>query len=208
MSQDFARMGATDARLLKRSCQELIGIAEGVLIDGHLSDDEILFLKSWLEENDQIAYSWPGEVLYKRICDVLDDGIIDEAERKYLAKTLEELIGGSFQETGATPSDPIAFPVQQVESIDFEGRIFCFTGTFLFGTRPSCHKATEKAGGVPAKGITKKLDYLVIGTMSTRAWAHTSFGRKIEKAVQLQREGCPLVIIDEKSWVAELPAKN
>ena len=205
MSREFARMAATDNRLLKRSCQELIGIAEGVLVDDHLSDAEILYLKNWLEEHDHIANTWPGEVIFKRVCEVLDDGEIDESERKYLKKTLEELIGGSFQETGATPSDPIAFPIQQVDGIDFDGRSFCFTGTFLFGTRPACHKATEKAGGIPAKNITKKLDFLVIGTLSTPSWANTSFGRKIERAVQLQQDGCSLVIIDEKSWVQELP---
>lgn len=205
MSNDFARMGATDARLLKRSCQELIGIAEGMLVDGELSDTEIVYLKNWLEENDRIAYTWPGEVVYKRVCDVLDDGVIEESERDFLAKTLEELIGGDFQKTGATPSESVSFPVQQVDSIDFDGKTFCFTGTFIFGTRPACHKATEKIGGIPAPRITKKLDYLVIGTMSTRTWANTSFGRKIEKAIELQKSGSPLFIINEKTWVENLP---
>lgn len=205
MSNIFARQAATDARLLKRSCQELIGICEGMLVDQRLSNQEILYLKNWLEENDEIAYTWPGEVIYKRVNEVLDDGVIDESERKYLAKTLEELVGGSFQETGATPTEPISFPIQQVESIEFVGKTFCFTGTFLFGTRPACHKATEKVGGIPTMGITRKLNYLVIGTTSTRSWANTSFGRKIEKAVELQRDGCPITIIGEQTWVKGLP---
>ena len=198
-------MGATDARLLKRSCQELIGIAEGMLVDDQLCDKEIIFLKNWLEKNGEIAYTWPGEVVYKRICDVLEDGHIDEAERSFLTKTLEELAGGGFHDTGALSSDPTSLPLEQVHTLVFAGSSFCFTGTFLYGTREACHRATEKAGGVSAPRITKKLDYLVVGTMTTRSWAHTSFGRKIEKAVQLKQDGCPLSIIDEKDWVSSLP---
>ena len=204
MSNTFARNAATDARILKRSFESLIGICTGMLVDGHLSDDEILFLKTWLDENNEIAFAWPGEVVCKRINKALEDGIIDEGERKHLTKTLQELIGGDFQETGATPSEPISLPVQEIESLEFDEQTFCFTGTFIFGTRPACQKATEKAGGISAKRITKKLDYLVIGTMSTRSWANTSFGRKIEKAVEYQAEGCPLVIIDESSWARYL----
>ncbi len=208
MSNFFARQAATDSRLFKRSCQELIGICEGMLVDGYLCDAEILYLKNWLEENDQIAYTWPGEVVYKRIVEVLNDGEITEEERRYLTKTLQELIGGSFSETGGTPAEPISFPIARVNAIEFEGKTFCFTGTFLFGTRPACHKATEKVGGIPALRITRKLDYLVIGTLSTRSWANTSFGRKIEKAVGLQNSGCPVTIIDEQTWVKGLPKKG
>ncbi len=99
----------------------------------------------------------------------------------------------------------IALAVQDVDSIDFDGNTFCFTGTFLFGTRSACHRAAEKVGGIPAPWITKKLDYSVVGTMSTRSWANTSFGRKIERAVALQQSGSPLVIIDERRRVEDLP---
>ncbi|MCH7687994.1 MAG: BRCT domain-containing protein [Planctomycetes bacterium] len=177
-----------------------------MLVDGHLSDDEIIFLKSWLEENDEIAHTWPGEVLYRRINKVLADNVIDEDERSYLKKTLEELIGGSLQETGATSGIATSLPVQEIENIEFERRKFCFSGTFLYGTRAACHRVTEQAGGEPANNITRKLDYLVIGTMSTRSWANTSFGRKIEKAMEFQKQGAPLTIIDEQSWVRYLPS--
>ena len=97
---------------------------------------------------------------------------------------------------------------EEVEEIDFDGNSFCFTGTFLYGTRTACHKATESAGGIAAKGITKKLDYLVIGTNTTESWANTSFGRKIEKAVDYRDSGVPLAIISEACWINHLPASD
>lgn len=201
----FARQAATDARLLKRSCESLIGLCRGMLADGYLADEEILFLKNWLDENDMLAVTWPGGVVYKRINQVLADGAIEEGERKYLTETLDSLIGGTMQETGATEGLSTNLPVEDVAAIDFDGRSFCFTGTFLYGTRAACHKATEFAGGIAANGITKKLDYLVIGTNTTGSWANTSFGRKIEKAVDYRSSGLQLAIVSEACWVSHLP---
>lgn len=38
-------------------------------------------------------------------------------------------------------------------------------------------------GGVNASSVTKKLDYLVIGTYVSKTWMHESQGRKIEKTL-------------------------
>ena len=113
-----------------------------------------------------------------------------------------------MQETGATEGLSTNLPVEDVDVIDFDGSLFCFTGTFLYGTRAACHKATESAGGVAAKGITKKLNYLVIGTNTTQSWANTSFGRKIEKAVDYRDSGVPLAIISEACWISFLPVSK
>ncbi len=40
---------------LKRSAGTLIGIAQGILCDHHINDDEIRFLNEWLCANDEIA---------------------------------------------------------------------------------------------------------------------------------------------------------
>ena len=197
----FSRAAATDARLLKRSTESLLGICTGVLADGVLTDDEITFLDNWLANNDEIAHTWPGEVIYKRIRAALEDGRIDEDERAHLADTLAALIGGELEDSGAAGGLSTTLPLDHVDAIILPGKQFCFTGEFLFGTRAACHKATEKEGGIPAKGITKKLDYLVIGTLASREWAHTTHGRKIEKAVAYKESGVPLSIIDEESWI-------
>ncbi|MEX2496525.1 MAG: hypothetical protein WD448_10575, partial [Woeseia sp.] len=102
MSNFFAVQAATDARLPRRSCETLLGLCSGMLADGRLSDDEILFLDNWLTEHDDIANTWSGEVLYERIRAALSDGVIDDSDRSSLLATLESLIGGSFKQTGAT----------------------------------------------------------------------------------------------------------
>ena len=78
---------ATSARLLGRSCESLIGIATGLIADGDLNLKEVQFLSTWLAEHPELSSTWPGEVVYKRVRDVLADGKISSDEKAYLLQT-------------------------------------------------------------------------------------------------------------------------
>ena len=77
---------------------------------------------------------------------------------------------------------------------------FLFTGTCAYGTRKQCQAAVESLGGMNAKSVTKTLDYLILGTYVTDSWAHETYGRKIEKAMNYRDEGVQLVIVTEEHW--------
>jgi NAD-dependent DNA ligase len=132
------------------------------------------------------------------------DGVVTPEERAYLIKTLEQLVGGSFSDTGAIGSDANTLPTNDSTEVEIPGRSFCFTGTFLSGTRSCCERAIQSRGGVSASTITQKTHYLVIGELASRSWKNTSHGAKIEKAVQLQSQGLPIRIISETRWVRQL----
>ena len=71
----------------------------------------------------------------------------------------------------------------------------------FFGTRSACEKALTALGGIPAPGVTGKLDFLVVGSGCNEQWANTTYGRKIEAALERKpRYGKP-AIISEKVWV-------
>jgi hypothetical protein len=46
--------------------------------------------------------------------------------------------------------------------------------------------------------------YLVIGAYATESWAHSSFGRKIEKGVDMRASGVPIAIVGESHWAEHL----
>jgi len=188
-------------RNIKKTVESLLGLCRGLLADNHLADSEILYLDTWLKENSGITGDWPANVIADRVSDVLADGMITQEESDDLKKTLEEIIGTGLYESGAACGMSTSFPVEEIDAIDFQGRQFCFTGRFLFGTRAACEKAIKALGGVSAKTITRQLSYLVIGTLASRDWAHTSHGRKIEKAVGYKDSGAPITIISEERWV-------
>ena len=54
---------------------------------------------------------------------------------------------------------------------------------------------------------TQKTDYLVIGEFCKHDWVYTTFGRSIERAVDLQEQGKALKIISERHWVDSLASR-
>ena len=204
MDNIFARHKATEQRLLKRSCESLIGICSGLLADGKLNDKEIVFLDTWLADNYDLRNTWPGEVIVAAVRDVLADGEISEEERKYLKSTLTDLIGGTLEDTGATSGLSTRLPLDDVSEIVISGNTFCFTGKFLYGTRKACEKAVKERGGEAMSGIRTDLDYLVIGSLASRDWVNTSHGRKIEKAMEYKKKGRSIFVVSEEQWAQSL----
>lgn len=184
----------------------MLGICAGILADGDLNEHEVRFLDLWLEDISDIANVWPGDVIAMRVRDVLADNVVTHEELKHLKEILTELIGGRLQETGATSGYSTKLPVndEEASAFNFKDDSFCFTGNFLFGTRASCERAITNRGALAVANVRQDLGYLVIGTMVSSEWANTSPGRKIEKAVDYQNSGCPILIISEEHWVKYL----
>lgn len=203
---NIGRLMSNEAHKLRKSCESLLGICTGLIADDKLNDKEIKFLDLWLKDNADIATVWPGDVIAQRISDVLADGIITDDELEHVKFTLKELIGGTMHDTGAIGGLSTRLPVNddRATPIIFEDTSFCFTGNFLFGTRAACEREIEQRGARVIDGIRKDLGYLVVGTMVSSDWANTSHGRKIEKAVEYQNNGCPILIISEEHWVKHL----
>ncbi|MFC1626428.1 BRCT domain-containing protein [Pseudomonadota bacterium] len=174
------------------------------MADGKLTDDEIFFLSAWLDEHENINSYWPGDILASRIKEALADGEISDHERKHLESTLISLIGGTLQETGATSGQSTSLPVNPNANIIIPNNTFCFTGTFIYGTRKKCEQAVLERGGMSINRVSQKIDYLVLGSLITGSWAQTSFGRKIEKAIEMQRKGLAIEVIGEDLWAKHL----
>jgi len=204
MSGEVGRQCATESRLLKRSCESLLGLASGLIADGELNDREVAFLSTWLAEHPELAATWPGEVVCRRVRAVLADGVISAEERIHLEKTLTELIGGSFSEDGAIPVGSNALPIDADVEVLVPGRSFCFTGQFVFGTRARCERAAIEHGG-RVQSVGRGLDFLVIGELASRDWKYSSHGAKIESAVAVRQEGGAIRIVSEAQWVRALP---
>lgn len=189
---------------LSKAFTTLCGIVSGIVADGQLHDLEVAYLRTWLTENRAIRELWPASVIWRRIEEALRDGHIDETERAQLLECLLELSSDQFALTGSVSAEPLPLPIEDCVTISPAGATFCLTGNFVFGTRAACERATLGAGGTIADSVSKKVDVLVIGTMVSSAWAQTSYGRKIERAAQLQEEGHGIEIISERRWTEAL----
>lgn len=191
-------------RQLCKATQALMGICAGISADNHLHEREINFLATWLKEHEEVAAQWPGKEISRRVKDILADGIVTDEERDNLLDALKTLTGNYFSETGAAAEEGPALPIDDDPSIFFRNMSFCFTGKFIYGTRACCERAVLHAGGMPVDTVSKRLNYLVIGTMIEPQWINTTYGRKIEKAAIWRDQGNDLVIVSERQWTAAL----
>ncbi|MCU7844678.1 MAG: BRCT domain-containing protein [Candidatus Thiodiazotropha sp. (ex Monitilora ramsayi)] len=183
-----------------RQIDTLIGLSKGLVADGKVDQSEAEFLQTWLIQNSQASDNPIILNLLAKVDAMLADGFLDSEESLELLGLLHRFTGepsipGELAKTSTLPVD------DPLPDVAFEGRLFLFTGTCAYGTRKQCQKAVESLGGVNAKGVTQKLDYLVLGTYVTDSWAHESYGRKIEKAMEYRNAGVPLSIITEAHWV-------
>jgi len=199
----YARQAARYANEFRRSLGALVGIATGVLADEQLTDDEICFLDRWLSTNDGVSCCWPGNLVHARIKAALADGVISEDERRHLVETLQALVGGRLEDLAAsTHVTELAFDA--VETIRFGGSTFCLTGEFVYAPRDVCTKEIETRGGIVKKGVSRLLNYLIVGGLGSEEWKHGSFGTKIEEAMRCKQKGAPVLIVHEDRWAASL----
>lgn len=186
------------ARIDDRQVNELIGLAHGMISDGSVNQAEAEYFYKWLAANKDATDNPVVGLLFERVREYLIDDVLDDEEAAELLQTLTAFTGGDFElgEAQKSSSFPLCSPAP---TVDFPDRRFCFTGTFGYGSRSACERAVESLGAT-AGSLTQATNFLVIGVYSTDSWAHSSFGRKIEKAVTMREKSGTISIIDEEHW--------
>lgn len=185
-------------RLSERKIDEMIGICRGVISDGIINQLEADFLLQWLTNNKKIADAWPANILFQRIKTMLQDNILDQNEKKELLSTIRQVTGETPITDNIDMSTrlPLTDPPPEVV---FRDKNYCFTGSFVSGTRKQVEAAVVKQGGFIHKIPTLDTDYLVVGLIGSTDWIHSSYGRKIERAVEISEES-DIKIISEDYW--------
>ncbi len=202
---EISKRVSIDQRLVTKSLNTLMGIVNGVICDDELTDTEVKFLSVWMLENQHIASTYPANVIFRRINEVLSDGIITSEERQQLLKELKILSGNDFSNTGAALPEHIQSIFDDDPLVVFEDNTFVFTGEFLFGTRDACIRAVQKRGGLTSESVTRKTNYLIVGSKSSPDWIVENFGRKIQKAAEMAESGdYEISIIREVDWVMSI----
>ncbi|MCA3120503.1 MAG: BRCT domain-containing protein [Betaproteobacteria bacterium] len=200
---NFGRTAGAARNDMARCLGALMGIAQGMLCDGRLSDDEIRFLQQWLHQNGAASREWPGNILSARVQAAMADGIITEPERAHLVETLQQMLGGR-SDTLAEATRATNLGLDHDTPVVFQDAAFCLTGDFVFAPRPHCHEQILKRGGLVKTAVSRKLSYLVIGSLGSAEWSYGSFGQKVEKAMQLKAQGTRIAVISEDHWAAAL----
>jgi NAD-dependent DNA ligase len=189
--------------------QRLLGMARGLIADRQMSEGEVAYLQRWLGRCGAFIDSWPFSGVERRIAAILADGVVTAEEQDDLIEALAALVGGAFVDSGsAVGTSTRAFEIDglHAESVTIDGNVFLLTGKFVLGPRRRCEDLIRGSGGLIAPSISKSVNYLVVGALSSRDWKHEAFGRKVEAAMRLREEGHPIAVVSEEHWVKFVPS--
>jgi BRCA1 C Terminus (BRCT) domain len=187
--------------------QKLQGIFHGILSDNNIEDKEIIQLENWLNDNDYLSGFYPYDEISTLITSILSDGIITNDEVNILKVFFSEFIDSSidsninFKEIEILKND---YTVEGIcatsPKIEFEDKLFCFTGASNKTTRDGFNNIITSLKGQFRNNISSKTDYLIIGGAGNPCWAYSCYGRKVEQALTLRKKGKKVIIIHENDF--------
>jgi|SRR5690554_691958 len=182
--------------------QTLQGLCHGILADGEITDREIFDLDKWLDDNEHLNTYYPYDEIRSLVLSIVSDGKVTEDERLVLKAYFSQfvnLINNDIQQkikedtkevniSGLCTSEPV---------VNFDGKTFCITGVLKNETKESLKQKIINLGGITTDSVTNKTDYLVVADNGNPAWAFSCYGRKVEKAINMRKEGHVITLIHE-----------
>lgn len=190
--------------------QQLHGIMHGIMADGHVTLEEATGLQEWVDDHADLKGTYPYDELDSLLTVILKDKQIDAQEQNVLRSFFEDFIEYSFAKKVRAESQrvksglPKTFTLPGIcamcPEIEFDGRVFTFTGSSIKATRKQITDQINGLGAVFSPNVTSQTQYLVVGSGGNPCWAFSCYGRKVEKAVEYRKSGLPILIVHESDF--------
>lgn len=172
-----------------KSLQTLMGIIDGIICDGVLSDEEIYYLEKWTNNNRALVGNYPFDIITEAISNILEDKIITEDEREWFFKILSEF------------SNPVEnHSEKNQDTLSLNNKNIVLTGDFNAGDRCIIKNRLEALGANVKEAVSGKTDYVIVGSKGSENWSYGNYGSKVKKALELQAKGKNIKIIKEEEF--------
>lgn len=83
------------------------------------------------------------------------------------------------------------------DSFSIQGKSFCLSGTFQMGSKEEISSLIVSHGGVILNGVSRKIDYLIVGSRESLKWKYGNYGTKVVKACDMIDQGYQIEIVEE-----------
>ena len=184
--------------------QRLHAIVGGIAADNIITEEELNNLSSWMDDHQYLRTCYPYDELDSLITAVLADKKIDPQEHQMLLAAFKEFVTISDKKT---ISKPLIIEQQTIiglcavcPEIKISQSLFCFTGASSFYTRDQFIEIITDLGGRVVNNVSKNLNYLIIGAAGNPCWAYACYGRKVESAVNLRKQGYRILLVHENDF--------
>ena len=146
----------------------------------------------------ELGFEWLM-VLVKRSEALYHNFAVDLMIKAFLPADFAENIEAEPEEKTSTDEEVV---------VDLDGQTFLFTGKMATMTRAETKSKVVEANGKSASGVTKNLNYLVIGDEGSPLYGEGRKGSKQLKAEALRDDGADLKIISETAFLQMLAGEQ
>lgn len=181
---------------MRTGLQVLHGLVAGIAADQRIPDSEVQKLQAWISDWAHLSGTWPYDE-----CEALVAAAVksDSAPaRTALIQLAADFPIGGANEDGRPPLIGAICAIDPV--VVFKGRQFVFTGESSRCERRELAERVTERGGSTHDSVTSMADYLIVCDNGNPHWAFACYGRKVEKAYLMRREGHSIAIIHERDF--------
>lgn len=178
--------------------QRLLGLMKGLSIDNEVNIIETKYLSDWLDQHDYLKNTYPYDEIYSLITKIEQDGNVTESERDDLLNFCSFFANESTESNNSGLVKGLNQGFFQIDpQIIIQEKTFCITGQSVKFKRKEIAEKIELYGGFITDSVTNATNYLVVCDEKNDSWAFTCYGKKVEKAIKLRKNGQQISIIHE-----------
>ncbi len=182
---------------IRSGIQVLTGLLAGLTTDRNVNDAEAKALIQWTQEWNHLRGLWPYDECEAIVASALSDHR-RAGDLEYLVSLSEQFpVAGDVLPTGEIPPLVIRGVCAVDPDIEFPDRVFVLTGESERCQRADLEARIQLRDGLTESGVTRRTNYLVVCDGGNQHWAFACYGRKVEYAYNLRRDGFPIAIVHE-----------
>lgn len=181
---------------LRGGVQILLGLLAGMVADQTVPPEELRKLSDWSDDWSHLQGLWPFDEAVAITTALLNKQAQPAESFAYIRAMVDQFpLAGEYEGSWAAPT--ISGICAVAPTVTFAEKRFVFTGESARGPRSELEIQVVDRGGKATKSIGPRTNYLVVCDEGSPCWAFSCYGRKVEKAYNLRREGHPIVIVHE-----------
>src|SRR5690606_525777 len=185
-----------------------MGLLNGLAADGKIvTPSERAALATWLEQWGHLKGLWPYDECETLVTAMMGYEPVDKAAQQLMDLASSFPVAGVGTTYDEAPPLLIGGDCAINWTTTFPGPTFGCTGDSKKGPRRHLEMIVHSLGGETCENVRLDVDYLIACDGGSPHWAFSCYGRKVEKAYNMRREGHRIMIVGERDfWDAALDA--
>lgn len=181
----------------KRDINQLLGICEGAISGGAINSNQKTYIKNWILTHN-LKDDFPANKILEKINALPEADFVNFIKNEIIGRVVV-----TYEKKEKLETLPIEIDYDCPDNIIFKNKNFILTGKFTLIDRKNVEQFIVSKGGCVKDRVSGSINYLIVGSVSSRDWKHTGFGNKIQEALK-QKERRPIQIIHEKWYIEKI----